>query len=292
MEPKNAAKTPARDVAGFERRFGRIVLLGGGGAAALAIGAGLYLVAQAGPQFDIDVQTPDKAQAAAPLLGALKRLEASYAPRPRGSLAAGDGRAIVVRHRGLLPVNWTDGLVSLAAFAEDADALASSDPPLVESPTMDTPTLPAVSGFADDGQTAGQAFGAFEAAGGSGAEGFAGLGGFGAGGGSGGFGAPDPDGVAALGAASPPAAADNALAQQGLEPLQEAPALGGAVPEPATWLSLIVGFGLVGTKLRGVRGQAQLLATALRARSRALTVVSRLGCCLGMRFQASKAATL
>jgi hypothetical protein len=63
----------------------------------------------------------------------------------------------------------------------------------------------------------------------------------------------------------------------------------GPIPEPATWIQLILGAAMVGAVLR--RRSAQPL-TALRARSSALAVASRLGWAFGMRFQASSAATL
>ncbi len=48
----------------------------------------------------------------------------------------------------------------------------------------------------------------------------------------------------------------------------------GVIPEPATWIQLILGAGMVGAMLRRRRTQP---LTALRARSRALAAVSRLG---------------
>jgi hypothetical protein len=225
-----------------------------GALAGVAVGAGVFFAAQASsfeiiaPKFSVAttaVPASDDGDDSGP-----SRTAQAGAPPTSGGVIVGHGKVRVTSAAAsdFIPASLTDGVITLANAAQAKFA---------EAPAQD-PSMLSASARGEDGASqsgfqsfAGEAQAGFPAAGG------AGLGGGGGAGGGGPVGAPSGLPGSQSTASEDGGQPDSAL--NGLQPPQSVlTAAAGVLPEPATWTSLILGFGLIGATLRRRRRSLRL----------------------------------
>jgi hypothetical protein len=245
MEVASAYEDRDPERAGFSGSRPRKWVKRAGALVGVAIGAGVLFSAQASsfeilaPNFGVKttaVATDDDGTDS----GASRAAQATSPPATADGPVAGhvEARATSAAS-GSIPASLKDGVITLANAAQAKFAEAPTQDPSMLSASARGEDATSQSGFQG---LAGAAQAGFPAAGG------AGLGG---GGGGGGGPAGTPSGLPG----SQPAASvdggqpdDSAL--NGLQPLQSTLTAAAGVPEPATWTTLILGFGLIGATLR------------------------------------------